>query len=206
MRATLSQGVCSVVCACALLVSVGACDGGDEDSGPLGAGATSGGFVDWTPAGTLPVPSYDGACRLLAGTEFKSPANPLVDDTLTLSGGSNGAVVMDLQVSSGPQQVLSVSGISLRRGKKDESFRDATPTTATQSAWGDGLSQSGTVLDGTLCFSDKITVGVDVHAQFSLILEDAAGAYHTVGGSFSLSASDISDGLVPGASLKVDLQ
>ena len=152
------------------------------------------------------MPTYQGGCRLEAGEVYALASDGAPNDVLTVSGGSNGGVVFGLNVAHGEGSVFSVSDVSLRRGKSEESFRDATGSANAPAQWGSGLSAQGTVVDGTLCFSDKLTAGVDLGAMFSLIIRDDGGAFHTVGGTFTVPADAIVDGLIPSVGLAVDLQ
>ena len=94
----------------------------------------------------------------------------------------------------------------MERGKKNESFRHAASDPLTPVNWGDGLTLQGTALDGSLCFSDRLSTGEEVDAQFSLILATADGLHHTVGGSFSVAPGVVSDDGIPETDVDVDLK
>ena len=194
----------SLVCLCAVSLVVAGCDG--ESGGSDAPAPGSDNVIAWSPSGTFPVPTYQGGCRLEAGEVFAMASDGPNNDVLTVSEGANGGVILSLEVTHGEDQILSVADVSLRRGKSGESFRDATAAGVGAAQWGVGLAGEGAVVDGTLCFSDKLTSGGSLGAMFSLIFQDAAGQHHTVGGTFTVPSGDIVDGHIPTVGLAVDLR
>lgn len=200
----------TAVISCAFLLGciAAGCDSGSEvestEEAPETTQASE--HTQWQASGTFPVPVYGITCRLTAGTVYTSASNGADDDTLTVEVASDGSAVMHLRVVGGEGEELVADHISMARGKKNESFRHAVSDSQWPITWGDGLGNQGTVLDGTLCFSDRLTEGEGVNAEFSLILETADGEHHTVGGTFALSSGIVTQDGVPQTGVNVDLQ
>ena len=191
-----------------LLGALGGCDSGG-DSGASGSNPETEEtteYLEWQPAGTFPVPVYGVSCRLRAGTVYEPGSNGSADDTVALELAPDGSGVLHLRVLGAEGEVLVANNITMERGKKNESFRHANSDPLTPITWGDGLTLQGTAVAGSLCFSDRLSTGVQVDAQFSLILATGDGLYHTVGGSFSVPSGVVSNDGISEIAVDVDLR
>lgn len=144
------------------------------------------GLTPWSPgAGTTAVPTYGKTCRLATENNAQYPSNNAPDDSFQLSASNDGAT-LTVVVNTANGQVLNAQ-VSLTRGLKDKSFRQATG----QASWG-LAGQSGTVVDGTACFPERLKEGTATPLEFSLILDDGLGTYHSVSGHATVPGSAIS--------------
>jgi hypothetical protein len=161
--------------------------GSDEGSGPNdpdGTGTTE--LVSWSPtATTTALPTYGNGCRYGAETVYEAPSNSLSDDNFQLVG-SNGDATIFMTVQSGSGVALEAASIQLERGLLHKSYRKASGT----ATWG-SPSQTGSIVDGTLCFSSKLDGSAAVQAEFSLVMDTGGGSYQSVSGSFSVPAEAI---------------
>lgn len=133
----------------------------------------------WTPQGTTKLPSYGANCRLTTDAIFASESNGYLDDTLLLEADGSGAYLM-LEVTDGLDTILSAE-VDLARALVGRSFRDAEGEALFGAS--DGEAASGQVVDGTLCFSEKLPEATgDVLAEFSLIIALEDGGFVSVGG------------------------
>lgn len=171
-----------------LLLPLG-CVEGNSDPNTSGTDATAAPgspTVAWsadTP--TTSVPTYGKNCRYAAETLFESPSNGQPDDTISLSEeGSNAG--LSFQVTDKNGVVLKVEGVTLERGLLYKSFRNATG----QATWG-LPNQTANIVDGTLCFSEKLDGNNDVQAEFSLVMETAPGTFESLSGSFFLPGTSV---------------
>lgn len=152
--------------------------------GEIDAGSTSN-LIEWQPTGvTSAVPAYGTSCRLKAGTFVASASNGSPDDSLSMKIASDGSGTLTIEVDDGSGHVLEVKNISAARGLKDKSFRELAGTGMIGQVTGD-------VVDGTLCFENKLVAGQNVRAEFTIILQASGGQYYSTGGSFLLPGSTI---------------
>ncbi len=146
--------------------------------------APSSALTPWSPGtGTSSVPTYDKSCRFGADTVFESPSNGVADDAITLTATSSDAE-LSVTVTDGSGQVLAGTA-TLDRGLADKSWRNATGS----ATWSDGLN--GEVVDGAICFSERLEAGQAAIGEFSLVMQADDGSYHSVSGGFSLAADAI---------------
>ena len=84
---------------------------------------------------------------------------------------------------------MAAEGIVLERSLPGRAYYEATGAVT----FGGDSSEPWTVLDGTLCFEDKVgTATADLPGEFSLIVEqDGGGQLRTVGGTFVVSLDAI---------------
>ena len=88
--------------------------------------------------------------------------------------------------------------VTMARGLKDKSYRSASG----QATWG-FPPRSGFVVDGTLCFPQRLTDGVATPGEFSLVMDDGVGNYHSVSGTVNLPGSAVHVG---GDTLGLEIQ
>ncbi|MEC9071785.1 MAG: hypothetical protein VX938_05365, partial [Myxococcota bacterium] len=119
---------------------------------------------------------------------------------------SDGSAVVHIRVHSAAGQVLVAENLSMTRGKKNESFRQAESDPLSPITWGSSLASEGAVVDGTLCFSDRLEQGEGRAAEFSLIVQTSDGAHHAIGGSFQVSDGVVTDSGIPETAVDVDLR
>ena len=162
--------------------------------------------IHWQPSGTFAVPVYGISCRFTADSVFSQASNDAADDTVALELASDGSAVVHLRVQGANGSILVAEKVSMTRGKKNESFRQAEGDPQSPIIWGDGLTSEGAVVDGMLCFSDRLQAGEELSAEFSLILQTSDGVNHAVGGSFLVSAGVVTDSGIPESPVDVDLQ
>ena len=160
---------------------------GADTSFPTGdAASQQAGLTPWNPgAGTTAVPTFGKTCRLTTENNAQYPSNNEPDDSFQLSASNDGAT-LNIMVNASNGQVLNAQ-VTLTRGLKDKSFRQATG----QASWG-LAGQSGTVVDGTACFPERLADGATTEVEFSLILDDGLGTYHSVSGHATVPGSSIS--------------
>ena len=162
----------------------GGSGGGPEPSDPDTTGDAV--LVAWSPtATTTAVPTYGNSCRYGAETIFEAPSNSLSDDNFQLIG-SNGDATISMTVQGASGVALQAASIQLERGLLHKSYRKASGT----ATWG-SPSQTGSIVDGTLCFSSKLDGSAAVQAEFSLVMDTGGGSYQSVSGSFSVPAEAI---------------
>jgi hypothetical protein len=180
-----------------LSFSLGGCIGGggggggegepdqDTNSGPTNASP----LVTWSPtASTTAVPTYGKNCRYEASSVFNSPSNNTPDDSLDFTANANGAWV-SVSVRDANGEVLKVIQAQLQQGLKDKSYRKASGS----ASWAQP-QKTGDIVDGTLCFSEKLTGATNVEAEFSFVMQMADGSHESLSGTFSLAANTISVG------------
>jgi hypothetical protein len=142
------------------------------------------GLTPWAPgATTTGVPTYGKNCRFAADNIFSDPSNGLNDDSITLlSSGSEATVSFTVNSSGG--QVLNAQ-VVMARGLKDKSYRNASGT-----ATFGNPPMSGSVVDGALCFADKLAAGIDAVTEFSLVI-DTGVAFYSVAGTLTIPNATI---------------
>lgn len=156
----------------------------------------------WTPgAATTKKPVFGSGCRYEAETPFLVPSNGAGDDALSFSAAATGGPI---------EATLSVSDGD---GVQVEATVTLTPALAGKS-WGGAKGAaswngvSGDVVDGTLCFAEKLAAGAGVEGELSLVLETPAGDHHSVAGTFSLPGAAVTavDPVDVSAALDIDLR
>jgi len=189
-----------------LFMLVAACEQEATNPDAILSGGDSGGtpseLTVWSSgAGTTGVPTFGKNCRLAADHITSSASNGLNDDSIQVMAPTSDATVV-LVVSSGEGQVLNAQ-VEMARGLKDKSYRSATG----QATWG-FPPRSGTVIDGTLCFPERLTDGTATQAEFSLVMDDGTGAYHSVSGTLNLpgSAVKLTSGVDINGMVDIDLK
>jgi hypothetical protein len=177
-----------------LSFSVSGCVGGgggegepNQDTGPGVTNPSQ--LVAWSPtASTTAVPTFGKNCRYGADSVFSSSSNNTPDDSLDFTANADGASV-SMSVRDANGEVLKIVQAQLQQGLKDKSYRKASGS----ASWG-VPSQTGDIVDGTLCFSDKLITAADVQAEFSFVMKTADGSHQSLSGTFSLPASAITNG------------
>lgn len=204
---------------CALLALAGLAGAGCGDDG--GAVAADGGaetpfvapdveteYTDWPPVGaTTALPAYGKGCRYRAveGSLFESATNGAPNDELTLAGPVDGPASAAISVRDADGLVLEASVDFADRTLPKKGFHEASGT----ATWGAEGAHSGTIVHGAICFADQLVPDEDVDGEFSLILEDSAGVYHTVGGAFELPGEAVTGAdpiAVDAGALDIDLR
>jgi len=167
------------------IVALQACDDGETTTapGPDASTTPSSTLTPWSSgSGTGSVPTYDKSCRFGADTVFEVASNGASDDALMLAPDGAGAT-LTLSVSDGTLTVLDAT-VALDRGLADKSWRNGSGT----ATWSSGM---GTVVDGAICFPDRLSAGVATQGEFTLVMRSADGSYHSVSGGFSLTAAQV---------------
>ncbi len=143
----------------------------------------------WNETGTGGVPTY-GNCRFTTGEHFAVASNGEADDVLQLAIDDSGSGTLTIRVRDALSVKLEGVELALQRGLRQESYRRMKGT----AVWG---AQSGNVIDGMLCFDNRLTVGVDAKAELTLILENADGDRFAATGRFVASGAgiDLTDGV-----------
>jgi len=141
----------------------------------------------WPVMGTVSKPSFGKGCRYGVESNHELASNCEKDDYISLQGPPDGVVTVDMTIRHQDSDVLEFS-VELQRSLVGKAYDSATGT----GAWHGDDGFSGEVLDGTLCFSDKLALGTPVSGEFSLVIEDAAGIPHSVGGRFVLDGQELS--------------
>ena len=141
----------------------------------------------WTPSGTYKLPSYGAGCRLTTDDVIQIPSNGLKDDSLVFSVTNAAEALLSLTVQTPTGQSLNAS-VDLKRGLTGRSYRQAMG----EALWSDKEGEHvGLVVDGTLCFDEKLSAGLDdVLAEFSLIVE-IEGDYYAMGGNVLIEGSQV---------------
>lgn len=164
---------------------MGGCDEGTTTAPPDATDPTPSVLLKWEPSNTTSsVPTYDKSCRFGAATVFESPSNGQPDDTLLLTAGS-GAASLKLTITDTTGQILSADA-TLDRGLAEKSWRKATGT-ATWSMSG----QADTIVDGAICFAEKLAPGDGVLGEVTLVMKAADGSYQSISGGFSLPGAAV---------------
>lgn len=173
------------------------------DAGPPDAGPTAE-LTPWSPTGTFKVPAYGIGCRYGTDHVYRAVSNGATDDKLTLTPhGTGDQVSLDVEVNTEQGKVLAAT-VTLERGLVLKSYREAVGT----ASWGNPLAD-GEVVDGTLCFEQKLTAGTDTAMEFSLVIKAADGVHHSVSGGALLSGAGIApdaDPIVQSDTLDIDLR
>ena len=194
----------SLVLVLVLALSLGI--GGCGDSGSVDTGTADPGeetfvppdveteYIDWplTDQGTIKKPVYGTGCRYLAvdGDLWESATNGKLDDSLTLAGAVEGPVTLDVLVHDVEGLVLDASIGELTVSLQGKAYYQGAGT----ATFGRDPEVSGAVVDAAICMQTKLIPGEDSIGELSLIVEDAGGAYHSVGGTFTISGDAIASG------------
>ena len=146
--------------------------------------------LEWTPNGTYKLPAYGSSCRFVTDDVVQIPSNGQVDDTMVFAAtaGPDATFALTVQTPSG----LSVSAsVDMKRGLTGRSYRQAEG----QATWSDKAGEhTGWVVDGTLCFDEKLANGMgDVLAEFSLIVQ-LDGVHYAMGGNVLIDGTQVSAG------------
>ena len=177
-------------------------DAGASDSGSGDVTATVDAAPDsagpevippWNATGTGGVPVF-GECRFTTGEHFAVASDGVADDVLKLDVDSGGQGTLTLRVRDALSVRLEATAVTVQRGLKQESYRRFKGS----AVWG---SQSGEVIDGMLCFENRLTPGVAAKAELTLILENGAGERFAATGRFVAAGASVD---VTGG-VKVDL-
>ncbi|MEC9072534.1 MAG: hypothetical protein VX938_09160, partial [Myxococcota bacterium] len=163
--------------------------------------------TQWSPNGTSKMPKYGEDCRLTTNTVFEAATNGATDDSFSLVVYSPKTSTMDVSVVSNAGLAMSAT-VDLTRGLPGRSYRDAEGWVTYEYA--PGLTAELPVIDGTLCFQEKLAVATgDVLAEFSFIVA-VDGIYHSMGGNMVIPASALTNaanGLVDAdQALDIDLR
>jgi hypothetical protein len=143
-------------------------------------------MTPWPLMGTVSKPSFGKGCRYSVDTTHELESNCEKDDVISLEGPPDGVVNLDMTIRHEGSEVLDIS-VQLERSLVGKAYYAATGT----GNWHGEDAFGGEVLDGTLCFSEKLSIGTPVSGEFSLIIEDDTGARHSVGGRFLLDGPEI---------------
>ena len=160
--------------------------------------------TQWSLYGTAKLPSYGSGCRFVTDTVYEVPSDGFIDDVWTLELDNNGDATLALDVDHEGETILSAT-VSFERALSMRSFRrgvgQASYGLPGESIW------TGEVVDGTLCFENPLASGVDLFAEFSLIIA-VAGEYHATGGNVLIPGGGIDLSMTPtiDANVGVDLQ
>ncbi len=182
------------------------CDAGGGEATPTAPDAS--GSAKGSPATAWPVtdatvktPAYGVSCRLAVDDVVTVASNGAADDALTLSAPASGPATLSLTVTgAGGTFEAQVTAARALLGK---SYREATGTASLG-------GQSWTVVDGTLCFAEKLATGQAVEGELSLILARPEGGHQSVAGTFTLPGAAVDAGSDPttvaATALDVDLR
>ena len=174
-------------------LSLGCGDDASAVSGGADAGMTDRegdavAYTDWSEdmTGTTAKPAY-GRCRYRAvDSEVWSWPVDGDNDRLTLTGAASGEVALSLYALDGASSVM-LANVSLQRVLSGKAYYEAVGDVQ----FGEALSDTWTVVDGTVCFETSLVNATgDVPGEFSLIAEQS-GALRTIGGTFTLAADAI---------------
>ncbi len=148
-------------------------------------------LTPWEPqaSGTTKKPTYGQSCRLFRETLWQQASNGLADDSATLAAppGENAHLVLEVVDAAGA--VLSLDVVLEPTLPVRRAYMAAQGTVS----WGAGLGQTGTVIDGTLCFETKLAAGIDTRAEFSVIVDGQDGSPWSMGGDFELPGEHVSE-------------
>lgn len=147
----------------------------------------------WNGQGTSTMPKFGVNCRLATSTVFESATNGLVDDTLHFTTYSSTTSTLDIFVLDGSGEALNLN-VDIHRGLSGRSFRQATGTANF------GGYVDVPVVDGTLCFQEKVATGAEVLAEFSFILNQD-GVNTSLAGLVLIPGASIS---MPSTGLAID--
>jgi hypothetical protein len=157
----------------------------------------------WTPNGTYKLPSYGSGCRFVTDHLVQIPSNGVLDDSVVFAADAGPDATFELAVETATGLSV-VADVDMKRGLTGRSYRQADG----QATWTDKEGQhTGWVVDGTLCFDEKLANGMgDVLAEFSLIVE-IDGIYHSMGGNVLIEGGQVTanDGYAVDAALAVDV-
>jgi hypothetical protein len=143
--------------------------------------------IAWSPAGTYKLPAYGAGCRFTTEQVIQIPSNGLVDDSLVFEADSGAGATLELLVET-PDGLSMVAEVGMKRGLTGRSYRQATGDAAWTDKEGD---HTGIVVDGTICFDEKLANGLDdVLAEFSLVVE-RDGTYFAMGGNVLLEGAQV---------------
>lgn len=170
-------------------------------------------FTDWPlgTTGTMSKPKYGQGCRYKAvDGELWELAADGDNDRLTLLEPVADEVNLTLYAMAGTASVMLANVEFQQRHLPGKAYYEATGSLQ----FGEGLAETWTVLDGTLCFQHKVLerscvqevdcpsgqpcvanvcATGDIAGEFSLIAqEDGGEGLRTVGGTFTLSEDAIS--------------
>jgi len=148
----------------------------------------------WAGQSTGGLPKFGINCRLATDDVFESATNSMVDDTLYFTTHDANNATVDIMVQDASGQVLAVTA-DISRALTGRSFRNATGTADL------GDDSEAVIMDGTFCFENKATAGVDVLAEFSFIINDG-NQYRSVAGILMVPGSVI--GALGGLSIDAD--
>jgi hypothetical protein len=159
--------------------------------------------VAWSPTGTYKLPSYGAGCRFTTDAVIQIPSNGLVDDSLVFQADAGQGATLELVVATPDGQTLTAE-VDMKRGLTGRSYRQATG----DAAWSDSDGEhAGVVVDGTICFDEKLANGLDdVLAEFSLVVE-LDGVYYAMGGNVLLEGPQVAalDGFTVNGAGSVDI-
>lgn len=182
-QAARGAALAMLVALCGLI----SCDG---PTSPTAAAAPDAGpaadLIAWAPdaTGTTSVPVY-GRCRLGAERVLWAASNGAADDHVSLTA-QDGEAVLAVRVMGASGLVLQ-GDVTLERALKDKSYHRATGT----ARWApEGLDAQ--VVDGTLCFSERLASGAPAEGEFSLVLAAADGSFASVSGDFRVAGAVVS--------------
>jgi hypothetical protein len=143
--------------------------------------------IAWSPSGTYKLPSYGAGCRFTTNQVIQIPSNGVVDDSLVFEADAGPGATLELTVAT-PEGLGLVAEVDMKRGFTGRSYRQATGEAAWTDKDGDHV---GAVIDGTLCFDEKLANGLDdVLAEFSLVVE-IDGLYYSMGGNVLLDGAQV---------------
>mgnify|MGYP001329325097 CR=1 FL=1 len=159
--------------------------------------------VAWSPAGTYKLPAYGAGCRFTTDQVIQIPSNGLNDDSVVFQTTGGSSATLELVVATPNGQSL-VAEVDMKRGLTGRSYRQAMGDASWTDKDGD---HAGSVIDGTICFDEKLANGMDdVLAEFSLIVE-LDGLYYAMGGNVLLEGSQVAalEGFTVNAASAVDI-
>jgi len=186
------------------LLAAGACDTPTSSAPAAAADAgPTADLISWAPdaTGTTSAPVY-GRCRLGAERVLWAASNGAPDDQISLLASGDGASLTVRVVDA--SGLVFEGDVTLDRALLDKSYRAAVGT----ARWApEGLDAQ--VVDGTLCFSERLASGAPVDGEFSLVLATGAGSYASVSGSFHVAGEGVSTDpkvAVQGSAVDIDLR
>ena len=141
----------------------------------------------WTPSGTYKLPAYGAGCRFVTDDVIQIPSNGLIDDSLAFDAEPGPEASLAISVETPHGHSLSAS-VDMKRGLVGRSYRQASGEAMWSDKDGDHV---GAVVDGTICFDEKLANGLDdVLAEFSLIVE-MDGVHYAMGGNVLIGGAHV---------------
>jgi hypothetical protein len=163
------------------------CDAGEVAADVASDTGTPTEYTDWVPgATTTKKPAFGNACRLRVADHRERESNGATDDRVQITSVAAGAVTLQLAGRQGLDSVMDAQ-LTLAVARERLAYQQASGT----ASWAGDAPFGGQVVAGTLCFETELTAGAGVVGEFSIVVQDAGGAYHSMGGDFALPGSAV---------------